>query len=86
VIRFLLAGMLLALTSCAAIAGALGFIPVEDVDHGLPAGLGLEDAAGVSGVVSLASVVGLHLYRNYTRTQALRAKLAAERVVTLKTA
>lgn len=66
---------LLALTSCKTIAAGLGFVPVEAVDGGPPASLlGIEEAAGVSGVASLLAVVGLNAYRNYTRAKALHAE------------
>ncbi len=69
---------LLALTSCKTIAAGLGFVPVEAVDGGPPASiLGLEEAAGVSGAASLLAVVGLNLYRNYTRAKALHLEAPA---------
>ena len=60
------------LVGCKAIAAAAGFVPVETVDGGPPASIiGLEEAAGVSGVASLLAVVGLNFFRNYTRAKAL---------------
>ena len=71
---------LLALTSCKTIAAGLGFVPVEVVDGGPPTSLlGIEEAAGVSGIASLLAVVGLNAYRNYTRAKALHSEAPTER-------
>ena len=75
---------LLAITGCQTLAAMAGYVPTETVDGGpptsvVPSGIGIEEAASVSGGISLLTAIALNLWRNHSR-----AKLVTDAAAMLK--
>jgi len=80
--NFLLLGVALCLAGCQSLAAMAGYVPTEVADGGppttiLPSGIGLEEAASVSGGISLLTAIGLNLWRNHSRASLITAAMKA---------